>query len=64
MRKLIILFISASVIEFMFIVGKFLGNEPFKNEIASLFQICICLIFLKLLKKKVIEGICHCSLIF
>jgi len=48
----------------MFIVGKFLGNEPFKNEIASLFQICICLIFLKLLKKKVIEGICHCSLIF
>jgi len=32
------LFISASVIGIMFIVGKFLGNESFKNEIASLFS--------------------------
>jgi len=63
LRELIIVFISASVIGIMFIVGKFPGNEPFKNGIASLFQICVCLIFLKLLK-KVIEGICHCSLIF
>ena len=50
MRELIIPFISASVIGIVFIVGKFPGNEYFKDEIASLFQICSRLIFLNWLE--------------
>ena len=37
-RELIILFISAPVIGIIFILGKLLGNESFKNEMASHFS--------------------------
>ena len=53
------LFISASIIGIMFIVGRFPGNESINNEIASLLRTCICLISLKLLK-NVTEVICQC----
>jgi len=56
LRELIILFISNSVIGIMFIVGKFLGNESFMDEIASLFSGLYMFNFSVVVKKKVIEG--------
>ena len=59
MRELTILFISASVIGIMFIIGKFPGNEFFKNKIASIFSDLYLFNFSEVVK-KVTEGICHC----
>ena len=56
LRELIILFVSASVIGIMFIVGKFPGNESLKNEIASLFTDLYLCKFSEVVKKKVIKG--------
>ena len=53
MRKIIIPFIFASVIGKLFIVGKFPGNESFKNEIASLFSDLYLFNFSEVRKKLV-----------
>jgi len=39
-RECIILFILASVIRIIFMLGKFPGIESFRNEVASLFSTC------------------------